>query len=664
VPPASASLYRRHRPRSFADVVGQEHVVRTLSNAIEQEKVHHAYLFVGSRGTGKTSMAKILAASLNCEQGPTVSPCGVCESCVTIASATSLDVMEMDAASNNSVDDIRELREKVAYAPVSGRHKVYILDEAHMLSPQAWNAFLKTLEEPPPHTIFVLATTEANKVLPTVVDRCHRFDFGRPTVTQIASVLRRVADAEQISIPDEACALIARSATGSFRDALGTLEQLLAYSGSTIALEDVLAVLGAADADLLFGAVDAVAAGDGRSALLAAARLAESGRDIGRFFSDLEAHTRALLVVQTLGEVPPELQVTAEQDERLREQAARVGQTDVVRILDLIASGLRAMKDGSDARTQLELALVKAAVPKVDASAKALQSRLERLEAGTSARPPQPTPRAPEVPATAAGRAAPPAAAVPASAAPPANGAASEPAPAADPAPPAAAPQPNGAPREAAPPAAAAPPASAAPPAAAPPPAAEAPPANGAASEPAPAADPAPPRFAPPAEPARHGAASPAAGPEPAVAAVAVIEQDAAGSEPIVAAVGLDLDGFAELWPAVIESIQGERPLLAEHLKVARPTALGDGELTLAWAETSGLSRRKAEDPPNRELIGRAIRAVTGASLRLAHEMRADTPAAEAPTLTEDELIERFVEEFEAEILPAPEAETKPEETP
>src|SRR5881628_1685182 len=180
----------------------------------------------------------------------------------------------MDAASNNSVDDIRDLREKVGFAPAVGRWKVYILDEAHMLTTAAWNAFLKTLEEPPPNTIFVLATTEANKILPTVVDRCHRFDFARPSVTQIAGVLRRVADSESISIPDEATALIARSATGSFRDALGTLEQLLAYSGSAIALDDVLAVLGAADADLLFGAVDAVAAGDGRSALLAAARLA------------------------------------------------------------------------------------------------------------------------------------------------------------------------------------------------------------------------------------------------------------------------------------------------------------------------------------------------------------------------------------------------------
>ncbi len=210
--------------------------MRTLRNAVERGKVHHAYLFVGSRGTGKTSMAKILAACLNCERGPTIEPCGQCESCVSIARATSLDVIEMDAASNNSVDDIRELRESVAYAPVSGRRKVYILDEAHMLSTAAWNAFLKTLEEPPPNTVFVLATTEANKVPATVVDRCHRFDFHRPTVEQIASVVRRAAEAESIEIPPEAVAALARSATGSFRDALGTLEQLVTYSGTKIAL--------------------------------------------------------------------------------------------------------------------------------------------------------------------------------------------------------------------------------------------------------------------------------------------------------------------------------------------------------------------------------------------------------------------------------------------
>jgi DNA polymerase-3 subunit gamma/tau len=377
---AGPSLYRRHRPRTFADVVGQEHVVRTLRNAVEQGKVHHAYLFVGSRGTGKTSMAKILAACLNCVHGPTTEPCGECESCVAIANATSLDVIEMDAASNNSVDDIRELRERVAYAPVSGRSKVYILDEAHMLSTQAWNAFLKTLEEPPPDTIFVLATTEAQKVLPTVVDRCHRFDFGRPTVEQIAEVLRRAAAAEDVALSDAAVSLIARHATGSFRDALGTLEQLVTYSGKNVAIEDVLAVLGVADAELLFAALDAVADHDPGEALRVAARLSESGRDPSQFFGDLEAHARDLLVVQTLADVPRELRVTPDRDERLLVQAQRLDRDAATRLLDLLAAGMEAMKNGADARTQLELALVKAAAPDVDASTRALLARLERLE--------------------------------------------------------------------------------------------------------------------------------------------------------------------------------------------------------------------------------------------------------------------------------------------
>jgi DNA polymerase-3 subunit gamma/tau len=380
--------------------VGQGPIVRTLRNAVEQDKVHHAYLFVGSRGTGKTSMAKILAACLNCERGPTVEPCGRCESCVAIAAATSLDVIEMDAASNNSVDDIRELRERVAFAPVSGRHKVYILDEAHMLSPQAWNAFLKTLEEPPPNTIFVLCTTEAQKVLPTVVDRCHRFDFARPSAEQVSEVLRRVADAEGIELPDPARALIARKATGSFRDALGNLEQLVTYSGTRVVLDDVLAVLGVAEAELLFEAADAVAAGDPPRALRAVQRLSDSGRDAGQFFDDLEEHARALLVVQALGEVPGELRMTPEQDDRLAEQAASIGRAQVVRLLDLLAEGLEARKAGADARTQLELALVKAAAPDLDPSQRALLARIEQLEAQLSgeaagAPPVEPPPAAP-----------------------------------------------------------------------------------------------------------------------------------------------------------------------------------------------------------------------------------------------------------------------------
>jgi DNA polymerase III subunit gamma/tau len=376
-------------------MVGQEQVVRTLSNAITRGKVHHAYLFVGSRGTGKTSTAKILAASLNCEHGPTITPCGVCESCVSIASATSLDVIEMDAASNNSVDDIRDLRERVAYAPLSGRHKVYILDEAHMLSPQAWNAFLKTLEEPPPRTIFVLATTEAQKILPTVVDRCHRFDFGRPTVEQVARVVSRVAGTEQIDIQPGAVALIARHATGSFRDALGTLEQLLAYTadGDQITAPDVLAVLGVADAEQLFEALDAVIAHDPAAALRCAARLTGSGRDPGQILRDLEVHGRELLAVKVLAEVPEEIRVTPERDERLLTQSRALAGTDVVRLLDLVSAALEATANGAQARIQLELVLIKAAAPEIDPSTAALLARIERLEAALAGARPAPAPQ-------------------------------------------------------------------------------------------------------------------------------------------------------------------------------------------------------------------------------------------------------------------------------
>ena len=375
------SLYRRHRPRTFADVVGQEQIVRTLSNAVQRNQVHHAYLFVGSRGTGKTSTAKILAACLNCVNGPTITPCGVCDSCMSIASATSLDVIEMDAASNNSVDDIRDLRERVGYAPVSGRHKVYILDEAHMLSSQAWNAFLKTLEEPPPRTIFVLATTEAQKVLPTVVDRCHRFDFGRPTVEQIGRVVSRVAASEQIDIEPAAAALVARHATGSFRDALGTLEQLLTYAGSaTITASDVLAVLGVADHEQLFEALDAVLARNPAQALRCAAKLADAGRDPGQILRDLEVHGRELLAVQVLGEVPEELRMTPERDQRLLSQAQALSGADVIRLLDLVAAALEATANGAQARIQLELVLVKCASPEVDPSTGALLARIEQLE--------------------------------------------------------------------------------------------------------------------------------------------------------------------------------------------------------------------------------------------------------------------------------------------
>jgi len=401
------SLYRRHRPRTFDAVVGQEHIVKTLRNAIELDKVHHAYLFVGSRGTGKTSMAKLLACALNAEGGARADFDAESPTAQAILNGTSLDVVEMDAASNNSVDDIRELRENVALAPMQGGKRVYILDEAHMLTTAAWNAFLKTLEEPPQHVVFVLATTEAHKVPATIIDRCHRFDFQRPSLEQIAGVIKRVAGEDGIEIPDAAVGMLARAATGSFRDALGTLEQLVTYGGSEVKLDDVLEILGVADAELVLAAGEALADRDPRAALLTVQSLSESGRDFTQFMRDLSAHLRHLFVVQTLGHVPDSFSVTAEHTDRLAAQADRLSQGEILRAIDFLASAIAAVKDGSEPRIQLEMALLKATQPQADLSLQALMFRIDQLETALGVRSePEPQPVKKPVPAPPKGGAA------------------------------------------------------------------------------------------------------------------------------------------------------------------------------------------------------------------------------------------------------------------
>jgi DNA polymerase-3 subunit gamma/tau len=377
-----AALYRKYRPQTFADVVGQEAVVRTLTNAIEQGKVRQAYLFAGPRGTGKTSLARILAKAVNCAHGPTPTPDGTCHACVAIANGTSLDVIEMDAASQRGIDDIRDIRERVVLQPVEGQYKVYILDEAHQLTDAAWNALLKLIEEPPPHLMFVFCTTELQKVLPTVRSRCQTFVFQRPRLPDLIRKLRLIADGEGIDVPDTALALIARGGRGAYRDAESTLDQLAAATGGTITVQDVLQLLGAIEDEVLFRLCDMVAAGETADALMFLEELSAQGQDLGRLVTDLLEHLRHLLLVQHMNEVPESLPVTDETRERLREQANQLPAATVIRLIDLLAVAVDDMRQGGDPRLPLELALVKVTRPASDLSREALAHRLELLEQG------------------------------------------------------------------------------------------------------------------------------------------------------------------------------------------------------------------------------------------------------------------------------------------
>ncbi len=611
VPPSSdsISLYRRHRPGSFDEVVGQQHVVRTLRNAVEQGKVHHAYLFVGSRGTGKTSMAKILARSLNCERGgPTVVPCGECESCTTIASGVSVDVIEMDAASNRSVDDVRDLRERVAYAPTGGRWKVYILDEAHMLTKEAWNAFLKTLEEPPPNTVFVLATTEAHKVMPTIADRCQRFDFQRPSLEQISEVLQRVAAAEGIEAEDAAVAMIARSASGSFRDALGTLDQLVSYGGSQVKLDDVLELLGAADAELLFEAVDAVIAEDPKGVLLGVEKMARSGRDPAQFARDLLAHLRHLLVTQTVGEVPNTFVVTATDADRLSAQASSIGAATLVRTIDELANALTAVREGDDARMAVEIALLKAARPDLDPSTEGLLRRVEKLEQRGA-------PDSPAGPVAAGDPPPPPVAKASSGAVPPTAPPAGESASADE----LGSQAPSDGPER---------------------PESEDQAGNSERAEAEPSAEGASPAGGADSGGPRTEAEPPPAGPPEAVTGPA-------GQNP------LSLEEIHRTWPAVLDKLRESSPALAATFDGARPVSLDDG-LTIGFPGELTFNKKKAETPEKRELMADAIETVLGERVKptyvlLDGEAAPAEPKASEGEIDHDALVEKLKSEFDAE---------------
>lgn len=383
---AHQSLYRKYRPSTFDDVVGQQHIERTLRNAVAEGSVAHAYLFTGPRGTGKTSTARILAKALLCERGPSSEPDGTCDQCVDVAEGRHPDVFELDAASRTGVENVREeIIGRVQFAPTRGRYKIYIIDEVHMLSAAAFNALLKTLEEPPPHVVFILCTTHPHKVPETIHSRCQRFDFHRIGVDDIADRLRFIAESEGYRIDRGAFTLIARHAEGGMRDAITTLEQLAAFTGGEVTVDDVEGLIGQVDSEQLFEVSGLVARRDIAALFRWVAATAETGTDLAELVRELTGHVRDLFVIAAVGDGTGVVDRTTEELSKLQVQAVEFGGPDrLSRMLDLLGELAAEMRWSSDPRLSIEVALTRMARPHGEMTLEAVAERVEALERGLS----------------------------------------------------------------------------------------------------------------------------------------------------------------------------------------------------------------------------------------------------------------------------------------